>query len=150
LTQGKFAIVDPEDYAQLSQYKWCAAKDSSTYYAVRSKQNKQIRMHREIMKVPKHLVCDHINHKGLDNRKNNLRICTRQQNTHNQQPRKSGTSKYKGVDWNKRQKKWRARIYYKSKFHYLGYFNNEIDAAKAYDRAAKKYHKEFAAPNFDN
>jgi len=148
LTRGKFAIVDPEDYDLLSRCKWCAVKDSNTYYAVRSRQNKQIRMHREIMKVPKHLVCDHINHNGLDNRKNNLRICTKQQNTHNQKPRKTGTSKYKGVDWNKRQRKWRARIYYESRCHYLGYFNNEIDAAKAYDKKARELFKEFACLNF--
>lgn len=148
LTRGKFAIVDPEDYNLLSRCKWCAVKDSNTYYAVRSRQNKQIRMHREIMKVPKHLVCDHINHNGLDNRKNNLRICTKQQNTHNQKPRKTGTSKYKGVDWNKRQRKWRARIYYESRCHYLGYFNNEIDAAKAYDKKARELFKEFACLNF--
>jgi len=148
LTQGKFAIVDCEDYDLLSRYKWCAAKDSSTYYAVRSRRGKQVRMHREIMKVPKHLVCDHINHNGLDNRRNNLRTCTRQQNTHNQKPRKTGTSKYKGVDWNKRQRKWRARIYYKSRCHYLGYFNNEIDAALSYDRKARQLFKEFACLNF--
>lgn len=105
-------------------------------------------MHREIMDVPKHLVCDHINHNGLDNRKNNLRTCTRQQNTHNQKPRKKGTSKYKGVDWNKRQKKWRARIYYRGKCHYLGYFNNEIDAALTYDKKAKELFGEFACLNF--
>ena len=148
LTQGKFAIVDCEDYDLLSRYKWCAAKDSSTYYAVRSRRGKQVRMHREIMKVPKHLVCDHINHNGLDNRRNNLRICTRQQNTYNQKPMKTGTSKYKGVDWNKRQKKWRARIYYKSRCHYLGYFNNEIDAALSYDAKARQLFKEFACLNF--
>jgi hypothetical protein len=105
-------------------------------------------MHRYIMKVPKGLVCDHINHNGLDNRKSNLRICTRQQNTYNQRSQKGGSSKYKGVDWNKRQKKWRARIYYKRKFYYLGYFDNEVDAAKSYDKKAKEFFKEFACPNF--
>jgi len=61
---------------------------------------------------------------------------------------KTGTSKYKGVDWNKRQKKWRARIYHKNQCHYLGYFNREIDAALSYDKKAREFFKEFACLNF--
>ena len=148
LTQGKFAIVDPQDYRRLNRYKWCAARDKNTFYAVRSKARKQIRMHRRILNVPAHLICDHINHNGLDNRISNLRICTRQQNTHNQRPRKTTSSRYKGVDWNKHQKKWRARIYHNNRCHHLGCFCDERDAARAYDRAARKYHGDFASLNF--
>lgn len=148
LTQGRFAIVDPEDYEALSRHKWCAAKDGNTYYAVRSQAYKQIRMHREILKVGGGLVCDHINHDGLDNRKANVRICTRQQNSRNRRAQEGTTSRYKGVDWNKRLQKWRARIYLNGRARFLGYFSSEIEAAKAYDRAARKYHGEFASLNF--
>ena len=58
------------------------------------------------------------------------------------------SSKYKGFHWNKRNKKWAAQITCDHKRHHLGYFVDEIDAAKAYDKAARKYHGEFAQPNF--
>ncbi len=101
LTQGKFAIVDAEDYDWLIRYKWHACKCKNTYYASRVRGGKTIKMHREIMRAPKGLVCDHINHNGLDNRKRNLRLCTNAQNCYNQRASATGTSKYKGVSWHK-------------------------------------------------
>jgi hypothetical protein len=80
LTQGKFAIVDAEDYERLSKYKWHVDKGDSTYYAARGIVGKNFRMHREILNAPEGLVVDHRNHNGLDNRKKNLRLCTRSQN----------------------------------------------------------------------
>ena len=148
LTQHKFALVDPHDYDRLSRWKWCAVRDSKTYYAVRSSGKTQIRMHRQLTNAPSHLVCDHINHNGLDNRKANLRLCTKQQNCRNRRLHKKGSSRYKGVDWNKRQGKWRARIYCNSRCYYLGCFTAEADAARAYDSAARKYHRQFACLNF--
>lgn len=89
LTQGKYALVDNEDYDRLMQYKWCAEKcsKSDNYYA----RNRTIntKMHRLIMKLDSSnpLVIDHINHKTLDNRKVNLRICTRAENNRNRKKR---------------------------------------------------------------
>jgi len=80
LTQGRFAIVDPDDYDWLNQYKWYAAKCRTTFYAYRSKTRTTVNMHREIMCAPKGMICDHKNHNGLDNRKSNLRLCTNRQN----------------------------------------------------------------------
>ena len=154
LTQGKYAIVDPEDYARLSKYKWHAIKSKNTYYASRSiylskGKWKHIKMHREIIDPPDHLLVDHINHKGYDNRKANLRTVTYRQNSYNRVLfRKNPSSKYKGVNFNKRKKQWIARIRYNRKHIFIGYFDDEIEAAKAYDKAAKKYHKEFAVLNF--
>jgi len=148
LTQGKFAIVDPEDYDELSRYKWTAAKSPNTFYAVRSVRRRQIRMHRLITDAPKGLVVDHRNHNGLDNRKQNLRLCTRPENARNQRPQTNRSSKYKGVCWHKNQKKWLARVYSNGVTYHLGSFKSEIAAAKAYDKKAKELFGEYACLNF--
>ena len=148
LTQGKFAIVDAEDYDRLNRYQWHACKCKSTYYACRVEGGKTIRMHREIMHAPKGVIVDHINHNGLDNRKGNLRLCTHAQNCYNQRASSTGTSKYKGVCWHKCNRKWIARIRCDGKFYNLGDFENEIEAAKAYDDKAVELFGEFACPNF--
>ncbi|UCE99313.1 MAG: HNH endonuclease [Planctomycetota bacterium] len=110
LTQDKCAIVDPEDYAQLSKYKWRVCGRGGRYYAERGvKRGKgkkwgSVRVHREIISVPEGMVCDHINHNGLDNRKANLHVATVAENAWNSRKRKS-RSRYKGVWWNKQLKK---------------------------------------------
>jgi hypothetical protein len=153
LTQGKFAIVDPEDFDCLARYKWYAAKYNHTFYAVRSswlkfeKKKIKIKMHRVIMNAPADLIVDHINHNGLDNRKANLRLATPAQNARNSLRRRN-RSGYKGVYYAKKRGKYRAVIWHNNKRIHLGYFNSKITAALEYDRAAKKYHKEFANFNF--
>jgi hypothetical protein len=154
LTQGKYAIVDPEDYQRLIKYKWHANKAKNTYYAVRRvhvgfNKWKHIKMHREVLNPPDHLFVDHINHNGLDNRIANLRTATPQQNAYNRiHFTKNPSSKYKGVSWNRYKKKWSVQIRYNSKSKFIGFFENEIEAAKAYDKAAKIHHGEFAVLNF--
>jgi len=153
LTQGKYAIVDPEDFERLNKYKWYAARDTRTFYAHRKKRVGKkyvsIGMHRQILNPPDHLMVDHINHNGLDNRKANLRLATSAQNSYNRrQVRKDKSSKYIGVSWREWTKKWAVIICYKRKNIIIGYFEDEIQAAKEYDKAAKKYHKEFASLNF--
>lgn len=94
-------------------------------------------------------VVDHINCDGLDNRRANLRLATRQQNKCNSRPNsRGGTSRYKGIFWAKDRKKWRAAITFKGKTIRLGQFDNEVEAAKVRDAAAKKYHGQFAWLNF--
>ena len=107
-------------------------------------------MHRVITDSPAHLLVDHINHNGLDNRKANLRTATCAQNNVNRRSikTKNSPSKYKGVYWSKRDNKWQVQICYNYKIRTIGQFNDEIEAAKAYDEAAMKYHKEFAVLNF--
>ncbi len=103
------------------------------------------------MNPPKGMVVDHINCDGLDNRRANLRLATRQQNKCNTRPSSTGaTSKYKGVFWGKDRKKWRSRVTFKGKMVDLGSFDSEIEAAKARDAVAKKYHGQFAWLNFPN
>ena len=156
LIQGKYAIVDPKDYPRLSIYKWHANKGRYTYYAQRkvwdakNKKEITIRMHRQILNVPDHLLVDHINHNGLDNREANLRPATHSQNICNRpkSPRTKSRSKYKGLTWHKAKRKWHVRIRVKDQTISLGYFHNETDAAKTYDLAAKRYHRQFAVLNF--
>jgi hypothetical protein len=154
LTRGKYAIVDPEDFERLNKYKWYASTCKNTYYASRTKmvgrKKSEIKMHREVIKPPAGMVVDHKNHNGLDNRKANLRPATHQQNIFNRRyvSKKSSSSKYKGVSWTPHVKMWRVRVWLNYKSKNIGYFKDEIVAAKAYDEAVKKYHGEFAVLNF--
>ena len=150
LSQDKIAIVDAEDYERLNKYKWSLSGHECGSYGQRTESytRRSIMMHREIMGAPGHLVVDHINHNGLDNRKRNLRLCTQEENIYNSLPRRNCSSKYKGVYLHKRSKRYHAMIGYKGKRYYLGTFRDEIDAAKAYDKKARELFGEFAYLNF--
>jgi len=103
------------------------------------------------MQIGDDMLCDHINGDGLDNRKVNLREATCAQNSWNSgKSRGVSRSKYKGPAWDKRYRKWEVRICVNGRRIYIGRFEDQIEAARAYDRAAKKYHGEFALPNFDS
>ena len=155
LTQGKVALIDDEDYELVSKYKWFPQKGNNTVYLVAhskgvpSKERKTIRMHRLIMNAQPGQKIDHVNGNGLDNRKENLRFATSQQNSQNLR-RFEGVSKYKGVvyDTNPKQKnKWRARITVNKNRIHLGRFPSEREAAFAYNEAAIKYFGGFARLN---
>ena len=152
--QGRFAIVDPDDYYRLSSFDWLTCGRDDKLYAARVVRShtgrlKTILMHRQILNAPKNLFVDHRNSRSLDNRKSNLRPATPSQNACNARRDKSNTySKYRGVSFSRRKGKWFAEIRINGKKTWLGYFTNEIDAAKKYDMAARKYHGEFAVLNF--
>jgi hypothetical protein len=152
LTQGKVAVVDEEDYAELLKHKWYASQGGRTTYAkrdVRKNDSRQtIYMHREIMSPLPSLQIHHINHNGLDNRKSNLCICTQSQNSQSKIPQTSGASQYKGVYRHKNNGKWRSAITHNKKRFYLGVFSSQVQAAKAYDDKAFELFGDFAYPNF--
>lgn len=148
LTKGKFTLVDNDDFEWLNQYKWYyfRTKDGNEYAANRIN-NKTTYMHRMILNAQKNEYCDHINGDGLDNRRNNLRKCTNQQNGFNSKISKNNTSGYKGVTWHKQDELWQARIQKNGKDISLGTYRNKLDAARAYDKGAIKYFGEFARLN---
>jgi hypothetical protein len=167
LTQNRFAKVDPEDYIWLSQFRWCCKTGKDTCYAIRHIQDhgrtkrihmhrhiqdhgrtKRIHMHRQIMDTPDNMICDHVNHDGLDNRKRNCRNCTIEQNNANRRSARGASSQYIGVSWCPRRKKWVSYIKHKGKARNLGLFDLETDAARAHDRAAWEIWGEYANLNF--
>ncbi len=130
LSRGRFAIVDAADYEWLSQYQW-TCRGGTNPYAARYEGGKIIWMHREIMHTPPGKVCDHIDAVSLNNRRCNLRNCTRGENAANVPKRAHATSCYKGVSWDTRAGKWRAKIKWHGKPYELGLFASEITAARA-------------------
>lgn len=138
---GMYALVDEDDYDFLAKYNW--THDGYGY----AKNRELGYMHRYILSTPDGKYTDHMNHDTLDNRKINLRVCSLLENQRNKRP-KNGTSKYKGVSWDKTRKKWVVGIRTNNKSLTIGSYDSEIEAAKAYDKAAKEHFGEFAYLNF--
>lgn len=148
ISGGKVALVDDSDYEYLSKFWWTVRNICGRSYAHRRvSKSRLIYMHRVIMGLDHGGIVDHINGDGLDNRRGNLRIVTQRQNVINRRKTNGKTSKYKGVHWFKTRNKWRASITSNYKEKHLGYFTNEIDAAMAYDAAAKRIFGEYARTN---
>ena len=146
LNHDAFAIVDDEDYERVARFKWTLDKNG---YVVRKetlahKVTRKILLHRFLANAPARMDVDHWDRNPLNNVRQNLRICTRRQNSMNRPAKKA--SCYKGVTYHKRDKVWMARLCGKC----LGYFGQEIDAALAYDQAALAAFGEFAYLNFPN
>jgi hypothetical protein len=148
LTQGKYAYVDNNDYKWLIKGKWYSHKQrhdqTKEHYYARGwllGLNKPIMMHRAIMEkllgrsLEKNEQIDHIDGNGLNNKKSNLRVVNRRENSQNRHEFK--TSEYPGVSWNKRDKVWVAKIQVGKKHKNLGSFNNEMNAYSTYLKACK-------------
>lgn len=159
LSQGKVAQVDDNMFDYLSQWKWYASKDGDTFYALRHEQSnykrKTFLMHRMILSASHRKWVDHKDRDGLNNQRGNLRFCNSALNQRNSKIRTDNTSGYRGVCWNKEQKRFSAYFYIKrsesdkrQRRVHLGYFTTAIEAARAFDKAVSERFGEFANTNF--
>lgn len=158
LSRNQVAIVDDIDFEQLNKFKWSAKRSGSSkysygFYAARNViENGTLRtqyMHRLILGIDgTNLLVDHIDGNKLNNTRNNLRIATRAENNRNIGMLSNNSSGFKGVTWNKKSKKFQARIKFNNKLIYLGSFSDAIEAAKLYDVKAVELFGEFANLNF--
>lgn len=157
LTRGYVALVDDEDYERISGHKWCSnihpRKDGTNrVYAVRDASTEgrihRVYLHRAILEYNDRNDIDHIDGNPLNNVRSNLRVCSRAENARNARVRTGGTSRFKGVRWHSQNKNWQARITVNGKDRHIGIFGSEVDAAVAYDVAAKVFFGCFAKLNF--
>ena len=150
----KFALVDDEDYNRITEYVWNLNKWGDTFYAIRTNHDKNnglpstVRMHRSAIFAPAGKSVDHIDRNGLNNQKENLRLCSVSQNQMNTKLRRDNKSGYRGVYWRTKSNKWNASITINGKQKTIGEYFCLIRAAKAYDDKAREHFGEFASLNF--
>jgi hypothetical protein len=149
LTQGQVTIVDDADYSWINEFQWYAAKINYGvgFYACRKIRRRPVGMHRIIMGVENDpsVDVDHINNDALDNRRENLRICSRSENCMNKVMHRDNRSGFKGVS--RSGNRFQAKIKANGKQRYLGTFKTPEEAARAYDAAAKEHFGAFARLN---
>jgi len=156
LTRGRRALVDEADWEWLNTFTWYAewCSDTRSFRAARRSRcsedgpSRIILMARQILDAQPGQYCDHKNHDTEDDRRCNIRLCTRSENQYNHRIRPGGTSRHKGVYYDKSRQKWVAGIRYENQCVYLGRFDDEDEAGRARDRATIKCHGEFGVLNF--
>lgn len=148
-------ILDDEDRYLLGDYNWClnGGYAFTREYVKNYKKGEKrkyivvpIFLHRLVMNAVKGDIVDHINRNKLDNRRCNLRLVSSLENNMNRA--NLSHKKYKGVFWHKRKNKFCAQLGVSNKRIWLGTFTDEIEAAKAYDKAANEIYGKFCYLNF--
>lgn len=143
--------LDEVSLSLYQMYNWSLDHRGDHNYIVRKghRQGKlsKIYFHRQLLRLKKGYLVDHINHDGLDNRIENLRVCTSLGNNRNQRKLMKGTSKYKGVSWCRMMKAWSAEITVNYKKIRLGHYKTQEEAAIAYNTKALEYFGDFASIN---
>jgi hypothetical protein len=135
---NKICLIDKEDIEKTKKYNWNVRNNKNTFYCQStSRNNPTILLHRMLMDCPSNKIIDHINHNGLDNRKENLRICTHLENNRNRIIDKRNKSGYAGVQ--KYYNKWQACITVHNEFFYLGLYKEKQDAINARKQAELKH-----------
>lgn len=158
LGDGAYTIVDPDIYYEKCRFHWFLS-DGRIAYPVRltrtgpeKTKRSYLYLHREIIRPRKGKLVDHRDNNPLNNLRSNLRPATHSQNMMNRPKKANTVSQYRGVSWCKDSKNWRVTIGYIKKDRtitkHLGCYYDEIEAARAYDVAALKYHRDFARLNF--
>lgn len=140
-----YALIDDYDFEVVSKYRWW--NDGHGYAQTRiipGRKGRNEKMHRFILNAPKGTYVDHKNHNTLDNRRENIRLCTQSQNIANGVIRKNNTSGYKGIYFRKDRNKWCAQIMFRRKHIHIGYFEKLRDAIKNYKLVKENYFGEFA------
>lgn len=141
--------VSPSDFDLLSRYSWHVTKAGWKFYARTTLNGRNILMHRMLMIPGPAQVVDHVDDDGLNNMRENLRLCSNAENTARQRrTENSGSSRFRGVSWNRRDHNWRVSIRVRGSSHFLGHYDEEQDAARAYDAKAVEMFGEFARLNF--
>jgi hypothetical protein len=150
---GYHAIIDTEDVERVTAYRWSLVfhgrNHTYPYVECGKLKGSPLRLlHRFVMNATdRTILVDHDNHNGLDCRRSNLRFATRAQNMQNRKPNTGCMSAYKGVAWHKRSGTWQVRYRHNGRQIVVGFFADEIEAARAYDEAVMAIHGEFALPN---
>ena len=144
--------MSEEDYPRLAPYRWRAKRGRRTWYAVTTVKGQgkkgTVSMHRFILGEPEGRQVDHGDGNGLNNRRDNLRVCSNAQNAQNAGSKANNTSGFKGVSWDRRRRRWQAHIRAYGKKIHLGGFDSPAAAANAYDREAIRRHGPFARLNY--
>lgn len=147
LTQGMFAIVDAGDVKAVSRFKWRVSVGARGHrYAVTWDGGARVLMHRLLTGAPDGMVVDHVDGDGINNRRENMRVCTQAQNVMNRTSALHQSGR-KGLRHDPQSGHWGARVAVSGKRPWLGTFKTEAEARAAYNEAAQKLHGEFALLN---